>query len=143
MLSQIEYDSDEEEAANAEPRCPPTRVALESYDIPFSFVEKRRHHARENCIKRGLLLSVCEKKKQTWCSSREVFEGIEKADLPLECVRSIQKRTEVNKFLVILNREDDRNRFIRAIKKEKRKGSWNCETIDNSTYQELGYAHRS
>ena len=141
MLAQIEYSSDEEDATHAaesRPRNPSIRVALESFDIPFSFEEKRRHHARENCIKRGLLLSVGEKKKQTWCSSREVFEGIEKADLPIECVRSIQKRAELNKFLVILNREDDRNRFIRAIKKEKRKGSWNCETIDNSTYQELG-----
>lgn len=108
----------------------PKRVAIETFDVPFLFSRKRRHHSRDNCLKRGVILYHVEK-----CSSCQVYQEI-KNTLDFSMVRSIQE-VETSKFLIIMNREDDRNKFIKAIKKEKRKGDWSATTIDNSIYQEI------
>ena len=131
MLSQIETGPDTDSIVPTVKR--PSRVAIESFDIPFSFKRKRRHHSRDNCIKRGVQLTIA-----TTCTSCQLYCEVNK--IANACtgrfdIRSIQK-LDSSKFLVILNREDDRNKFIKAIKKEKRKGGWRATTVDNSIYQE-------
>ena len=125
-------DADEKIVSLVRPR----RVAVESFDLDFEYNRKRRHHARENCLKRGVLLLVEANE-----SSREIFEGIRARDFKSDSIRSIQKREELEKngFLVILNREDERNKFIKAIKKERRKSTWRVRQINNTIYQERVY----
>lgn len=113
----------------------PRRVAIESFDLDFEYNRKRRHHARENCLKRGVVLYVEANE-----SSREIFEGMRARDFKSDSIRSIQKRDELKRnghfsFLVILNREDERNKFITAIKKERRKSTWRADKINNTIYQ--------
>ena len=127
MLSQIETEPDAEKIIRPVKR--PSRVAIESFDIPFSFKRKRRHHSRDNCIKRGVLLNHASK-----CTSCQIYCEV-KQIANVSIIRSIQK-LDSSQFLIILNREDDRNKFIKAIKKEKRKGGWRATTVDNSIYQE-------
>jgi hypothetical protein len=129
VLKRTITDSDLEEENLTEIKRPKI-VAIESFDIPFKFeFEVRRHHSREHFIKRGVLLENI-----TGLESSELFEEISKI-VKGGKIRSIQK-LENEKFLIVLNREDDRNKFIKAIKKEKRKVGWKIKTGNNNIYQE-------